>query len=173
MAIVYKDGVITLWSIRESKAIFMTGGSPLQSMGHETKKATTACWCCPYGSKLVVGYSNGEIFIWSIPATSNSNIDQELEEVPCGTQSAPICKLNLGYKLDKIPIAKLIWVYAEGKASRLYAMGSPDCQAANLLQVTFLFFGYLYVCLFCSVTLLFSINSEFRLQSSYIEVASI
>lgn len=138
VAIVYKDGVITLWSIRESKAIFITGGSPLQSMGHETKKATTACWCCPYGSKLVVGYSNGEIFIWSIPATSNSSIDQELEELPSGTQSAPICKLNLGYKLDKIPIAKLIWAYAEGKASRLYAMGSPDCQAANLLQVVLL-----------------------------------
>ncbi|XP_060192272.1 uncharacterized protein LOC132621837 isoform X2 [Lycium barbarum] len=138
VAIVYKDGVITLWSIRESKAIFITGGSPLQSMGHETKKATTACWCCPYGSKLVVGYSNGEIFIWSIPATSNSSIDQELEEVPSGTQSAPICKLNLGYKLDKIPIAKLIWSYAEGKASRLYVMGSPDSQAANLLQVVLL-----------------------------------
>lgn len=138
VAIVYKDGVITLWSIRESKAIFITGGSPLQSMGHETKKATTACWCCPYGSKLVVGYSNGEIFIWSIPATSNSSIDQELEEVPSGTQSAPICKLNLGYKLDKIPIEKLIWAYAEGKASRLYVMGSPDCQAANLLQVVLL-----------------------------------
>ncbi|KAJ8567715.1 hypothetical protein K7X08_019923 [Anisodus acutangulus] len=135
VAIIYKDGVITLWSIRESKAIFITGGSPLQSMGHETKKVTTACWCCPYGSKLVVGYSNGEIFIWSIPATSNSSIDQELEEVPSGTQSAPIYKLNLGYKLDKVPIAKFIWSYAEGKASRLYVMGSPDCQAANLLQV--------------------------------------
>ncbi|XP_070024076.1 uncharacterized protein [Nicotiana sylvestris] len=138
VAIVYKDGVIILWAIRESKAIFMTGGSPLQSMGNETKKATAACWCCPYGSKLVVGYSNGEIFIWSIPATSNSSTDQELEEVPSGTQSAPICKLNLGYKLDKIPIAKLIWAYAEGKASRLYVMGSPDCQAANLLQVVLL-----------------------------------
>lgn len=138
VAIVYKDGVVTLWSIRESKAIFITGGSPLQSIGHETKRATTACWCCPYGSKLVVGYSNGEIFIWSIPATSNSSIDQELEEVPSGTQSAPICKLNLGYKLDKVPIAKLIWSYAEGKASRLYAMGSPDSQTANLLQVVLL-----------------------------------
>ncbi|XP_009590622.1 uncharacterized protein [Nicotiana tomentosiformis] len=138
VAIVYKDGVIILWAIRESKAIFITGGCPLHSMGNETKKATTACWCCPYGSKLVVGYSNGEIFIWSIPATSNSSTDQELEEVPSGTQSAPICKLNLGYKLDKIPIAKLIWAYAEGKASRLYVMGSPDCQAANLLQVVLL-----------------------------------
>ncbi|XP_019233700.1 PREDICTED: uncharacterized protein LOC109214258 isoform X2 [Nicotiana attenuata] len=138
VAIVYKDGVIILWAIRESKAIFTTGGSPLQSTGSETKKATTACWCCPYGSKLVVGYNNGEIFIWSIPATSNSSIHQELEELPSGTQSAPICKLNLGYKLDKIPIAKLIWAYAEGKASRLYVMGSPDCQAANLLQVVLL-----------------------------------
>ncbi|CAN4078591.1 unnamed protein product [Withania somnifera] len=128
LAIVYKDGVIILWSIHESKTIFITGGV----------LSTTACWCCPYGSKLVVGYSNGEIFIWSIPATSNSSIDQELVEVPSGTQSAPICKLNLGYKLDKIPIEKLIWAYAEGKASRLYVMGSPDCQAANLLQVVLL-----------------------------------
>ncbi|CAN4083583.1 unnamed protein product [Withania somnifera] len=128
VAIVYKDGVITLWSIHESTTIFITGGVP----------STTACWCCPYGSKLVVGYTNGEIFIWSIPATSNSSIDQELGKVPSGTQIAPICKLNLGYKLDKIPIAKLIWSYAEGKASRLYVMGSRDCQAANLLQVVLL-----------------------------------
>lgn len=168
MAIVYKDGVIILWAIRESKAIFITGGCPLHSMGNETKKATTACWCCPYGSKLVVGYSNGEIFIWSIPATSNSSTDQELEEVPSGTQSAPICKLNLGYKLDKIPIAKLIWAYAEGKASRLYVMGSPDCQAANLLQVTFF-----YICVYVILSLLLSLmNSEFGLQSSCIAATS-
>lgn len=109
----------------------------LQSVNHETKKVTAACWACPFGSKVVVGYSNGDIFIWSIPSSSLSETELDL----CTTQSAPIHKLNLGYKLDKIPIASLKWVYADGKASRLYVLGSSDFLSANLLQV----FGFIRI----------------------------
>ncbi|GFZ09459.1 transducin/WD40 repeat-like superfamily protein [Actinidia rufa] len=135
--IIYRDGCITLWALQESKAIFTTGGTALPGVCHETKKVTAACWACPIGSKMAVGYSNGEIFIWSVPPASCSKNEPALEKDLCVTQSAPILKLNLGYKLNKIPIASLNWAYADGKASRLYVRGMLDA-SANLLQVVIL-----------------------------------
>ncbi|CAN6541397.1 unnamed protein product [Malus baccata var. baccata] len=128
--IIFRDGIISLWDIRESKSVYTVGGNPLQSLHQEGKKVTSACWACPFGSKVVVGYNNGEICIWSIPRT----------EFPSesSTQSAPISKLNLGYKLDKVPIASLRWAYADGKANRLYVMGASDTASSNLLQVILL-----------------------------------
>ncbi|KAH9662358.1 Lgl C domain-containing protein [Citrus sinensis] len=127
--IIFRDGLISLWDIRESKSIFSMGGNVLQSVYHETKQVTSACWACPVGSKVAVGYSNGEILIWGVPSILNLKTEE------CGTQSTPICKLNLGYKLDKIPISSLKWVYADGKASRLYIMGASDFVSMNLLQI--------------------------------------
>nr|GMC62540.1 uncharacterized protein LOC109167710 isoform X1 [Ipomoea batatas] len=136
--IIYRDGLIILWAVQESKTIFTTGGNALQSVNHEAKKTTAACWACPNGTKLVVGYSNGEIFIWSIPTASNLKSEQEsIKESSFASPNAPICKLNIGYKLDKIPIAKLRWAYADGKASRLYVMGFSD-NLMNLSQVVLL-----------------------------------
>lgn len=133
--IVFRDGLLALWDIRESKSIFTTGGGLLQSQHQEMKKVTSACWACPFGSKVAVGYSNGEIFIWSIPAITNSRTELNLDRA---TQNAPILKLNLGYKVDKIPIALLKWLYADGKASRLYVMGASDLASTNNLQVVLL-----------------------------------
>ncbi|KAH9662353.1 Lgl C domain-containing protein [Citrus sinensis] len=130
--IIFRDGLISLWDIRESKSIFSMGGNVLQSVYHETKQVTSACWACPVGSKVAVGYSNGEILIWGVPSILNLKTEE------CGTQSTPICKLNLGYKLDKIPISSLKWVYADGKASRLYIMGASDFVSMNLLQIVLL-----------------------------------
>lgn len=130
--IIFRDGLISLWDIRESKSIFSMGGNVLQSVYHETKQVTSACWACPIGSKVAVGYSNGEIFVWGVPSILNLKTEE------CGTQSTPICKLNLGYKLDKIPISSLKWVYADGKASRLYIMGASDFVSMNLLQIVLL-----------------------------------
>lgn len=112
----------------------------LQSQYNENKKVTSACWTCPFGSKVAIGYSNGEIFIWSIPANPNSRTEIASDS---GTQSAPLYKLNLGYKSDRIPIASLKWLQADGKASRLYIMGASDSASTNLLQVWVDFLLYL------------------------------
>ncbi|CAN1824820.1 hypothetical protein LINPERHAP1_LOCUS30914 [Linum perenne] len=132
--IVYQDGLIILWDIRESRTIFTTGSSWLPSQNQEAKKATCACWACPHGSKVVVGYNNGDIFIWSIPVSSNN-----YETTPVA-QNSPSSKLNLGYKLDKVAIASLKWIYADGKASRLYIMGAASeiDTSNNSLQVVLL-----------------------------------
>ncbi|KAJ9540847.1 hypothetical protein OSB04_027353 [Centaurea solstitialis] len=133
--IIYRDGLVTLWDIQDSKAIFTTGGTLMHSLNHDTKKVTAACWACPFGSKVVIGYSNGELLIWSIPHTIDSKTELATDKEFGGAQSGPLFKLNLGYKLDKVPIARLKWVYADGKASRLYVLGSADFSSANLLQV--------------------------------------
>ncbi|BBN67637.1 Transducin/WD40 repeat-like superfamily protein [Prunus dulcis] len=122
--IIFRDGIISLWDIRERKTIFTAGGNALQSLHHEGKKVTSACWACPFGSKVAVGYSNGDIFIWSVSTRT------ELPSEP-STQSTPIFKLNVGYKLDKIRIASLRWVYADGKARNLYAY--DDCSIEKYL----------------------------------------
>lgn len=134
--LVYSDGVIILWGIQESKAICASsGGTTLQSMYQEAKKVTAACWACSAGTKVVVGYSNGDIFLWSVPCPSDSKTEQAFQNESCASQITPVCKLNLGYKADKIPIAKLKWAEADGKSSRLYVLGSSDSNSANLLQV--------------------------------------
>ncbi|CAH9105937.1 unnamed protein product [Cuscuta europaea] len=139
IVIIYQEGLIILWAVHESKAIFTTGGTAMQSVSYEAKKATAACWACPNGTKLVVGYSNGDLFVWSIPASSNIKMEHESSKDPSfASSNAPICKLNIGYKLDKIPIAKLRWNYADGKASRLYVMGLSDNQTVNSSQVVLL-----------------------------------
>ncbi|XP_073219915.1 uncharacterized protein [Cicer arietinum] len=134
--IIFRNGQIILWDIHESRTTFRTGGNMLQSSLHnETKKVTSACWTCPFGSKVAVGYNNGELFIWSIPSL---NIGNGSASSDYNSQNTPLLKLNLGYKSEKISIGSIKWLYAGGKASRLYVMGASDYASSNLLQVVLL-----------------------------------
>ena len=94
----------------------------------EAKKVTSACWACPLGSKVAVGYSNGDVLIWAILHGHNPKAESLAEN---SNRTGPLFKLNLGYKLDKVPIASLRCNYVDAKASRLYVMGA----ASNSLQV--------------------------------------
>ncbi|XP_027193278.2 uncharacterized protein [Cicer arietinum] len=128
--IIFRNGQIILWDIQESRCIFRTGGNVSQPLhNNETKKVSCACWVCPFGSKVVVGYSNGELFIWSIPSLTTGNGSAS----DCSSKNTPMFKFNLGYKSDKTCIESIKWIYAEGKASRLYVMG-----ASNSMQVVLL-----------------------------------
>ncbi|CAL0314269.1 unnamed protein product [Lupinus luteus] len=131
--IIFRNGQIVLWDVRESKSIFRTGGNILQPLHNETK-VSSACWVCPFGTKVVVGYSNGELFIWGIPSLNTGHGSTPDYSI----QSTPILKLNLGYKTDKTSIGSVKWNYAEGKASRLYVMGASDNASSNLTQVVLL-----------------------------------
>ncbi|RDY11140.1 Syntaxin-binding protein 5, partial [Mucuna pruriens] len=132
--IIFRNGQIILWDIRESRSIFRTGGKMSQTRYNETKKVSSACWVCPFGSKVVVGYNNGELFIWSIPSLNTGNSLAN----DYSSQNIPMFKFNLGYKTDKISIGSVHWIYAEGKASRLYVMGASDYAPSNLMQVVLL-----------------------------------
>lgn len=128
--IIFRDGFIALWTIGESKSIFTTGGNMFQSLQTDKKEVTSACWGCPFGSKVIVGYSNGDVFIWSVsPAPELGGIAKSQ------THRAPICRLNLGFKLEKIPIGSLKFAHADGKATRVYILGATNSVSENLLQV--------------------------------------
>ncbi|KAL0379102.1 UNVERIFIED_CONTAM: hypothetical protein Sradi_3215700 [Sesamum radiatum] len=107
-------------------------------MHQEAKKVTAACWACPAGTKVVVGYSSGDIILWSVPCPPDPKTEQALQNELSASQITPISKLNLGYKAEKIPIAKLKWAYADGKSSRLYVLGCSNHHSANSLQVVLL-----------------------------------
>ncbi|XP_068640858.1 uncharacterized protein [Aristolochia californica] len=131
--LIFRDGLVVLWGIQESKALFSAGGNSMFSLGQEPRKVTSACWACHSGSKVVVGYNSGEIFLWSIPLISA--ID---EEDIYATQNTPISKLNLGYKMEKIPILLLRWVYGDGQSTRLYVNGASEDGSSSLFQVVLL-----------------------------------
>ncbi|KAK4752842.1 hypothetical protein SAY87_021640 [Trapa incisa] len=129
--IIFKDGLIILWDILESKPIFTTGGNTLQVINRESKQVTCACWVCPLGSKIAVGYTTGDILLWSIPGRIELTLDHK-------HNAGPLCNLNLGYKLEKVPILMMKWVYGEGRMGRLYILGASDVSSSNLVQVVLL-----------------------------------
>lgn len=124
-----------------------------QPLHNETKQVSSACWVCPFGSKVVVGYNNGELLIWSIPSLSKGNGSVSDHCV----QNTPMFKFNLGYKSDKTSIGSVKWICAEGKASRLYIMGASDYAPSNTLQV-FEYFAYIHSIhsMFCNNSFSFS-----------------
>ncbi|XP_074275401.1 uncharacterized protein LOC141599307 isoform X2 [Silene latifolia] len=136
--LIFADGLMVLWAIQESKAMCTTSGSATQLLSHETKIVTSACWVCPFGSKVAVGYSTGDILLYSIFPNSNTGSGSAKSGELCNAQIVPASKLNLGYKLEKIPIASFKWVYSDGKANRLYIIGASDSTHMDLVQVILL-----------------------------------
>ncbi|KAL6882619.1 hypothetical protein ACP4OV_011309 [Aristida adscensionis] len=116
--IVFRDGVMTLWDIKASKAVSVSGKTTQQQSHQESKNVTSACWVCSKGSKIAIGYDNGDIYIWSVHEVLSAHNSSSV-----GTQNLPLQRLNLGYKLDKMPIVSLRWVTTDGKAGRLYING--------------------------------------------------
>ncbi|XP_045813629.1 uncharacterized protein LOC123907410 [Trifolium pratense] len=128
--IIFRKGQIILWDIQESICIFRSGGSLSQQLHNETKKVSCACWMCPFGSKVAVGYSNGELYIWSIPSLTAGNVSASDHS----SKNIPMFKFNLGYKSDKTCIVSVKWIYAEGKTSRLYVLGASQSMQVVLLN---------------------------------------
>lgn len=134
--IIFRDGLLCLWGIQESKVEFMAGGNMQHTSLYEPKSVVSACWACAVGSKVVVGYDSGDIFLWAIPLISD-------EKTPTATNkkesyaspNVPLYKLNLGYKTNKVPIVSLRWFAGDGRASRLYVNGFSDLGSSHSFQV--------------------------------------
>ncbi|XP_072958084.1 uncharacterized protein [Typha angustifolia] len=137
--IIFMDGLISLWDIQTSTTVFVCGRSMQNSSQHDPKTVVSACWACAHGSKVVLGYSSGDIFVWSIPVLSdgkNSTVTDKKELNV--TQNVPLLKLNLGYKMDKVPIVSLRCVIGDGRTSRLYINGFSDHESSCSFQVLIL-----------------------------------
>ncbi|XP_021867534.2 uncharacterized protein [Spinacia oleracea] len=138
--IIFADGFIALWAIQESKAVFTIGnsGSMTQLSSQETKTVTSACWVCPFGSKVAVGYDTGDIFIYNILSNSDLGSGSPASRDSGNTHNIQTFKINLSYRLEKVPITSLKCVYSDGKANRLYVTGASDATSTNLVQVVLL-----------------------------------
>uniref|UniRef100_A0A0D3FYZ8 Lethal giant larvae (Lgl)-like C-terminal domain-containing protein n=1 Tax=Oryza barthii TaxID=65489 RepID=A0A0D3FYZ8_9ORYZ len=119
--IIFRDGIMSLWDIKTSKVVSLSGKSMQQQSHQEAKAVTSACWACAKGSKIAIGFDSGDIYLWSIPDILNA---QNLSSM--GNQNLPLQRLNLGYKLDRVSIVSLRWVNSDGKAGRLYVNGFSD-----------------------------------------------
>ena len=140
---------MSLWDIKASKAVSISGKTMQQQSHQEAKTVASACWVCAKGSKIAIGYDNGDLYIWAIPEV----IINAQNSSSLGNQNLPIERLNLGYKLDKLPIVSLKWISSDGKAGRLYINGFND--HGHLFQVEILTFFYQNTYLSVSQILLF------------------
>ncbi|KAL4186448.1 hypothetical protein AMTRI_Chr09g33920 [Amborella trichopoda] len=137
--VIFGSSRIIVWDTMESKVIAVNGSSSLQSCHESNKRVTSACWACPVGTKVVVGYSSGEICLWSIPPSStqtfapSGNKNERLNN-----QILPLSKLNLGYKMDKVPIVSLKWVPGDERGSCLYVNGVTGCGTSSSFQIIIL-----------------------------------
>ncbi|XP_051218607.1 uncharacterized protein [Lolium perenne] len=131
LLIIFRDGVMALWDIKASKVVFVTGRITQQQSHQEEKTVTSSCWACTNGSKVAIGYDSGDIYLWAIPDISSAQNSSSLSN-----HSLPLQRLNLGYKLDKVPIISLRWVASDGKSGRLYINGYSE--HAYLSQVLIL-----------------------------------
>ena len=85
---------------------------------------------------MAIGYSSGDIYLWSIPALSNENSSSEKGKSDASSaQNVPLLKLNLGFKMDKVPIVSLRWISGDSKTNRLYVNGFSDAPLYHSFQV--------------------------------------
>jgi hypothetical protein len=59
--IIFRYGIITLWDIKASKAVSISGKTIQQLSHQEAKTVTSVCWVCAKGSKIALGYDNGDL----------------------------------------------------------------------------------------------------------------
>lgn len=96
----------------------------------------SASWACDIGSKVVVGYSSGDIFLWGIPVISDCNNEASNNQDDLhASQNVPLLKLNLGYKMDKVPIVSLRWCAHDEMSGRLYINGFNAAGSSHSFQV--------------------------------------
>uniref|UniRef100_A0A453CMD2 Lethal giant larvae (Lgl)-like C-terminal domain-containing protein n=1 Tax=Aegilops tauschii subsp. strangulata TaxID=200361 RepID=A0A453CMD2_AEGTS len=131
LLIIFRDGVMTLWDIKASRVVFVSGRTTQQQSHQEEKNVTSSCWACSKGSKVAIGYDSGDIYLWAIP-----DIFSAENSSSSSNPNLPLQRLNLGYKLDKVPIISLRWVPSDGKSGRLYINGFSE--HAYLYQVLIL-----------------------------------
>ncbi|KAK3143970.1 hypothetical protein QOZ80_4AG0307250 [Eleusine coracana subsp. coracana] len=131
LLIIFRDGIMILWDIKASKVVSISGKTMQQLTHQEAKTVTSACWVCAKGTKIAIGYDNGDLYIWAVCEVLTAQNSSSI-----GSQNLPLQRLNLGYKLDKMPIVSLQWVPNDGKAGRLYINGFND--QGHLFQVLIL-----------------------------------
>ncbi|KAJ7554173.1 hypothetical protein O6H91_06G129300 [Diphasiastrum complanatum] len=157
--IVYGNGLICLWGLHECLVLAIRGGTeaqyrkfttymasgsvPIPSLHSisddedEEKEICCACWACPAGSIVAVGYTDGDIYLWGLPVTSKGKGQMVLENSDSAFFShTPILKLELSQGVPRMPVVVLRWCAdGKGEAGRLYVFGGHQLGRSEVLTV--------------------------------------
>ncbi|KAH9310967.1 hypothetical protein KI387_026002, partial [Taxus chinensis] len=155
--VVFKNGLLILWGIQKSMVIAIGGNEEIQQKKSVTetyqgevrsldppkrkddekeKEVSSACWACSNGSRVAIGYTDGDIWLWSVPVMSKlkSNSDAKGLE-SCDSQSSSISKLQLFTGKKKIPIVSIRWQPSNDSCGHLYVFGVVDSTSSNVIRV--------------------------------------
>ncbi|KAH9311795.1 hypothetical protein KI387_026830, partial [Taxus chinensis] len=154
--IAYENGLIILWDLYEARAVAVRGGANLQlknnkpanspRMRDETselgaddgneKEICCACWASANGSVLAVGYTDGDILLWSIPSGSSGKDRHQDDNI---SSSKTVVKIQLSSCKRRIPVIVLKWCTSgkhnlEGEG-QLFVYGGDEMGSPEVVTV--------------------------------------
>lgn len=157
VVITYENGLIILWDLYKACAVAVRGGVNLHlkndnvasstRMRDETteveaddsdeeKEICCACWASVDGSILAVGYTDGDILLWSIPSGSSSKDHHSDIGI---SSSKTVVKIQLSSSKRRIPVIVLRWC-TNGKhnsedGGQLFVYGGDEIGSPEIVTV--------------------------------------
>lgn len=157
MLIAYANGVMVLWDASEDRIILIRGHKDMElkrkevasypnapkdeHVDHrldneqEDKEISSVSWASSDGSVVVVGYVDGDIMFWDLPA-SDSLKDQKAKKV-----SNNVVKLRLSSADRRFPIIVLHWCAnksLKNSGGNLFVYGGDEIGSEEVLTVSFI-----------------------------------
>ncbi|KAI3930778.1 hypothetical protein MKX01_037224, partial [Papaver californicum] len=121
LMIAYENGLIILWDVSESRVVLFRGHKDLQLKDDQVEKEISSLyWASPDGSILVVGYVDGDIFLWNKLSASSIKGPQ------AGGSSNDAVKLQLSSGKRKIPVIVLHWSTNSRSNNELQNIGATN-----------------------------------------------
>lgn len=155
--VIFKNGLLILWGIQESQVLAVCGNvdvqlkknvtvayqeesqtsNPLQNRDDkEYKQISSACWACSDGSRIAIGYSDGDIWLWSVPTVSKLKYNFDAKGLESrDSQCSPISKVQLSNRKAKVPIFLLKWHPGSNSWGCLYVYGGIDFDSSHMIRV--------------------------------------
>ncbi|XP_057822852.2 uncharacterized protein LOC131035216 isoform X2 [Cryptomeria japonica] len=155
--IIFRNCLLILWDILESKVLAIGGNEeiqktevltknyhrglqsldPLESKDLEKEKnISSACWASSDGTRIAIGYTNGDIGLWSMPTIrkpKSNSTTKGLES--CDSQTSSISKLQLFSSKRKMAIVSIKWYSSNDSCGHLYVYGGVDSNSSNVIRV--------------------------------------
>ncbi|XP_059072643.1 uncharacterized protein LOC131062006 isoform X1 [Cryptomeria japonica] len=156
VVIAYENGLIILWDLYKACAVAIRGGANLNlkndnatsSIGmrdeteveaddsDEDKEICCACWASVDGSILAVGYTDGDILLWSMPSGTSSKDRHSDVGI---SSSKTVVKIQLSSSKRRIPVIVLRWC-TNGKhdledGGQLFVYGGDEIGSPEVVTV--------------------------------------
>lgn len=147
--VIFKSGLLILWGIQESQVLAVCGNvivayqresqtsNLLQNRDNEEdKQISSACWASSNGSRIAIGYTDGDIWLWSVPTTSKLKYNSDAKGLESqDSQCSPISKVQLSNRKAKVPIFSLKWHPGSDIWGCLYVYGGVDFDSSHMIRV--------------------------------------